>query len=102
MLRVQEFIFDVTLEVEDETGKLQSMYIFLRQGRLKPDTQEVVAGVLYADHREDDNKLTGIELFGPVTPNILESVLTDQPDNIKNFVKSVVPSRFITEHLAVT
>ena len=87
--------YSVSLSVEQETGRLLSVYFGVRSGK-SSKTTELVDGRVMADY-DRRGKLLGVELIAPCTAKVLDQIEIDEP--VRAFVKNMIPRQFIKGHL---
>ena len=85
--------FKVDVDVDDTTGKARAVYFHIRTGSVD-QTREVKSGVAFADYSHD-GLLIGVELLAPCQVDILDQVTKDEPQNVRQFLKSNAPRELV-------
>lgn len=80
--------FRLSVETEDETGRVMAVYFQIRKGR-SAIVKEFADGAAFADF-DRKNRLLGIELLAPCKVEVLERIAR-QP-RAKRFVRNSVPA----------
>ena len=83
----QKFSFQVSIETEDQTGKVIAVYLQIRPGQTKT-TKEYAGGNAFADY-DRRGHLLGIELLAPCRAAVLDKITERGPT--KKFVLNAVP-----------
>jgi len=77
----------VSIETEDQTGEILSVYFHVRKGWAKT-TKEYVEGIVFADY-DKEGKLLGIEMLAPCEITVLDQIARSQ--RVKKFVHRSIP-----------
>jgi len=85
------FSFQLTVETENETGRLLAAYFQVREGK-SAAVKEYADANVFADY-DRRGRLLGIEILGPCAAAVLDSI-ADQPQ-VKRFVRSAVPQSML-------
>lgn len=85
--------FSIDVSVDEETGRLMACYINLREGQAA-ETRELQPGRAYADY-DDEGQLIGIELLGPCSLTVLDSIAEKEPESVKRFVLGAPPRELV-------
>ena len=85
--------YDVSLSVDQRTGRLMAVYFRVREGEVA-DTREIVEGKIVADYDEDD-LLLGFELLAPCEVRILDMITAQESEDVKRFVKRTAPHEMV-------
>jgi uncharacterized protein YuzE len=86
-MNINKFSFRVSIETNDQTGKVVAVYFQVRKGKTKV-TKEYANGDAFADYDRRGN-LLGIELLAPCRASVLDKIA--QQTSTKRFVRGAVP-----------
>ncbi len=86
-MKTDKFSFCVSVETQDQTGKVIAVYFQVRKGKTKT-TREYADGNAFADY-DKHGQLLGIELLAPCRAAILDRIAKQAPT--KRFVRDAVP-----------
>lgn len=82
-----KFNFELSVEVENQTGELLAVYFQVRKGSVA-ETKEYQEGAVFADYNSRGD-LLGIELLAPCRIAVLDKIAKDGP--AKKFIRRSVP-----------
>ena len=83
---------DVTLSVNESTGKVEAAYIRLRPGVAHETREADESGNAFADY-DEGGVLLGIELLAPCSVRVLDKIAEGQPEPFRH------PSRYAPHDL---
>ena len=90
---VPNFLPALELSIDEETGGVRAAYLRVRGGQVE-ETHEVAVGRAFADY-DANGVLLGIELLAPCEVEILESLVAQEPEPIKRFLRGGVPRELV-------
>lgn len=82
-----QFDFQVSVETDDQTGRVIAVYLRVREGKCHR-TKEYSDGIVFADY-DKRGKLLGIEILGRCRATVLNQIATLPSE--KQFVRNSVP-----------
>jgi len=80
--------FDVSIEVDHQTGEVQAAYFRVRKGKTA-ETREFENGNLFADYDNAGN-LLGVEMLAPCKVSVFDRISAPEP-HVKKFLKRSAP-----------
>jgi hypothetical protein len=83
-----KFAFEVSVEVEDETGDVLAVYFRIRKGK-SHESREFADGAAIADY-DKRGWLLGIELLAPCSVTIVDKLAAGDPAEVRSAVKRFV------------
>jgi uncharacterized protein YuzE len=86
---MEKLKFRMEASFDDKTGRAVAMYLRAREGEVA-ETKEIKEGSAYADY-DADGVLLGIELLGPCEVAVLDRIADNEPEPVRQFLKSSVP-----------
>ncbi len=87
------FLPSLRLSVNEETGAIRAAYLRVREGEVA-ETREVAEGRVYADYDANDS-LLGIELLGPCSVEVLDTIAEREPEAVKRFLRGGAPRELV-------
>jgi hypothetical protein len=84
--------FNVSVEVDNETGEVLAVYFKLRNGK-SANIQEFGDGAAIADY-DRHGRLIGIELLAPCSLRVINQITAKEPES-RRFVKGVAPRKMV-------
>jgi uncharacterized protein YuzE len=81
------------VSVDERTGKPRAAYLQVRTGNVA-ETKEVAPGKAYADY-DADGQLLGVEFLAPCEVAVIDQITVDQPENVREFLRSVPPRELL-------
>ncbi len=84
--------FSVQITVNKKTGSVTAVYFQIRSGR-SVKTKELADGMMLADYNAK-GELIGLELLGPCTAKVLNTVVIDEPARL--FIRKAAPRELVT------
>ena len=92
---MNEPAFTLEASFDDKTGQPVAAYLRVRAGEVAK-TEEVQEGYAYADY-DADGLLLGIELLGPCTVEVLDSITEDEPEPVRRFLRGGAPRELVVQ-----
>lgn len=86
--------FSINVTVESGTGRVVAAYFQLREG-MSARQLEVQPGRVIADY-DADGSLLGIELLGPCSAQVLDSIAAGEPEPVRRFLRDSAPSGLLS------
>ncbi len=83
---MSEISFQVSVSVDEDTGRVRATYFRFRKGAVA-ETVEVVEGKAFADH-DSSGRLLGVEMLSPCYASLMER-LGDEV--AKAFIQRAIP-----------
>ena len=94
---MNEFSFEVHVDVDDATGEVLAGYFRIRKGRVH-ETIEFAGGNVFADYNKN-GELLGIELLGPCKTSIVDQIAPEESTQLrsrtKRFMKNSGPRQLV-------
>jgi uncharacterized protein YuzE len=88
------FIPSLEVSVDEKTGIVRAAYLRIRTGEVA-NTREVSEGRAFADYSAD-GILLGIELLAPCNVDVLDSVVAQEPEPVKRFLRGGTPRELVS------
>jgi uncharacterized protein YuzE len=85
--------FRTTVSVDDQTGRVQAVYFYVREGAAA-ETREISEGRAFADY-DAAGQLLGVELLAPCAVTVLDSITQQEPEPVKVFLRGAVPLEMV-------
>jgi len=85
--------FKLEASFDDSTGQVVAVYLRIREGDVA-NTKEVKDGYAYADY-DAEGMLLGIELLGPCEVEVLDSIVENEPEPVKRFLRGGTPRELV-------
>lgn len=86
-MKSDKFSFRISVETQDQTGKVMAVYFQVRKGKVKV-TKEYANGNAFGDY-DKHGRLLGIEMLAPCSPSVLDNIAKQKP--AKQFVRNTIP-----------
>jgi uncharacterized protein YuzE len=86
-MKKNDFSFRVSIEIENDTGRVLAVYLQVREGR-SATVKEYADGKVLADY-DRHGTLLGIEILSPCDARVLDKIAVQA--QVKRFVRNNVP-----------
>jgi hypothetical protein len=90
--------FRLEASFDEKTGRATGVYLRVRRGEVK-ETREMEDGVVYADY-DTAGQLLGVELLGPCDVEVLAKIADNEPEAVREFLKSSPPRGLIVKDVS--
>ena len=84
--------FQVSFDVNNETGEVLGAYFRVRKG-FSAETREFASGAVFADY-DRKGLLLGVEMLAPCRASILDKIAAPEPE-VKKFLKGSTPRQLV-------
>lgn len=84
--------FQVSFEVNNETGEVLAAHFKIRKG-FSAETREFASGAVFADYNKE-GLLLGVEMLAPCRASILDKIASPEPQ-VKKFLKGSLPPKLV-------